>query len=115
MQTDYNRRIAISRVSFVALLPSKIDQDFVEVVSTGEKLRINDLRNPISAVMLDRGIKNGVYRRIERAYPRNVLVGKTNWRVNYIDSLSGTADVTIFAPSGERHLVCELVVKKKEL
>lgn len=115
MQTDYNRKITISRVSFVALLPSKIDQDFVEVVSTGEKLRINDLRNPISVVVLDRGLRSGVYKRIERAYPRNVLVGKTNWSVNYIDSLSGTADVTIFAPSGERHLICELLVKKKEL
>ena len=114
MQTDYNRRIAISRVSFVALLPSKIDQDFVEVVSTGEKLRINDLRNPISAVVLERGLRSGVYKRIERAYPRSFLERATNWRVNYIDSLSGTADVTIFAPSGERNLVCQLVVKKIE-
>lgn len=34
----------IPKKAFIALLDSNIDQTFVKLVSTGEKLRINDLK-----------------------------------------------------------------------
>lgn len=114
MHDNYQPWIVSSREAFLALLPSDIDQDFVEVVATGEKLRINDLRSPVNALTLERGIRNGVYRRIERAYPRSFLLGSANWRVDGVDPVGATATVTVIAPSGERHLVCSLLVRKPD-
>lgn len=114
MDTNLQPWLVSSRDAFLALLPSDIDQDYVEVVATGEKLRINDLRNPVNSLTLERGLRNGIYKRIERAYPRNILADNVNWRVDGLDPLNATATVTVYAPSGERHLVCNLVVRKPE-
>ena len=114
MHENYQQWTFLSRETFLALLPSNIDQSFVEVVATGKQIRINDLANPVNAAAIEKGLRDGVYKRIERAYPRNFLSSNNNWRVDGVDPISGTANVIIFTASGSRHLVCSLVIKKPD-
>ncbi len=98
----------IPKNAFLALLDSKIDQTFVLDVATGQKIRINDLKNPVNAKVLEAGIRSGVYEVIERSYPRSFLLKNDNWELSGIDYTTKTALVTVQSPSGNRFLVCKL-------
>lgn len=98
----------ISKNAFLALLDSKIDQTFVLEVSTGQKIRINDLKNPVNAKVLNAGLKSGVYEVIERSYPKSFLEKHDNWEISGIDYTTKTALVTVQSASGSRYLVCKL-------
>ena len=98
----------IPKKAFIALLDSNIDQTFVKLVSTGEKLRINDLKNPIDGRTLQVGLNNGVYEAIELSYPRSWLNKNDNWSIDGIDFGTKMAFVTIHGRSGDRYLSCKL-------
>ena len=98
----------ISKQAFLALIDSKIDQNFVREVATGSRLRINDLKNPINARDLQIGISNGVYEAIELSYPKSFLEKNDNWFISGIDYESRLAMVVVQAASGDRYLVCKL-------
>ena len=100
----------ISRNAFLALLNSDIDTDYVLEVSTGKKIRINDLKNPIDSKTLQSGLKHGVYQQIERSFPKSALLDNDNWVVNGIDPVARTAFVTLETPSGLRYISCSLNV-----
>ena len=98
----------IPKKAFIALLDSNIDQTFVKLVSSGEKIRINDLKNPIDGKTLQVGLNNGVYEAIELSYPRSWLERNDNWSIDGIDFATKMALVTIHGISGDRYLSCKL-------
>lgn len=98
----------IPKKAFIALLDSNIDQTFVKLVSTGEKLRINDLKNPIDGRTLQVGLNNGVYEVIELSYPKSWLERNDNWSIDGIDFGAKMGFVTIHGASGDRYLSCKL-------
>lgn len=98
----------IPKQALLALLDSKIDQNFVIEVATGKRIRINDLNNPLDARDLKIGIENGVYEVIELSYPKSFLEKHSNWVIGGIDFTEKSALVVVQTASGDRYLVCKL-------
>lgn len=100
----------ISKAAFLALLDSKIDTDYVLNTINGKKVRINDLKNPIGTKQIQQGLRQGLYKEIEKSFPRSALLENENWVVNGIDPVARTAFITLQTPSGLRYLSCDLNV-----
>ena len=98
--------------TFLSLLDSRTDQDYVRVAATGKLLRINDLRNPVDGKVLSAGLASGVYEVVEKAYPRSFLLASANWEIVGIDVKSRLGLVRIDAASGPRYLSCRLNVQE---
>ena len=101
---------SIPKSAFLALLPTKISQDYVLEVATNKQIRINDLRNPVNAVTLQKNIKKGIYREIETAYPRSLLIENDNWSIQGIDVAARTALIRLDSSKETVYLSCDLLV-----